>query len=152
MIIIPFHAIATVFDAVNFGVLITILWRLKLTADRFLNNVNGHVTETVNQAKDAVIDKTDTVETELETFVAQQVEHSKQAVTSHLTEHAAELTKSVNAVEAHSKAVVEARSQQLGSASIQRAVCPSCQRVCYKFTRRADGTVFACDNCVARNQ
>lgn len=87
----------------------------------------------------------------IEEKIVNESKAAKSIFTEHLTEHGKALGTAIQDVQAHAKQVIDARGQQ-GNPSVERAVCPSCQRVVWKFQKRADGTILRCEDCAARSK
>jgi hypothetical protein len=82
--------------------------------------------------------------------LAQAVEASRQAITCHLSEHAAELKRTAEDVTAHARQIIDAGHQQRSHAPVQRAKCGNCDRTVYKFERDTAGNA-TCIDCLSRS-
>ncbi len=140
---------------VNLAVTTGAVFCLRKFALKLATTVQDAVKHTHDSLHSHIVDEVDQL--------AQAVKHShnslsdaigisQAAVAVSLAEHSAAVASLLSDVRGYSKQVIDARGQSLNPVGVERAQCPSCQRICYKFQKRGDGSILRCLDCAARGK
>jgi methyl-accepting chemotaxis protein len=148
----------TILSSINLGIGGWLVYRFENMLSKFLSaiadtredvasesditrtNLAGHIAEQTANVIDQTAQATSVAATETHRSIAE--------LSTHLSIHTEDLASQTESLKTHARDVIDRAHQN--TERTERAKCPSCQRIVYKFQRRADGTIFRCLDCQAK--
>jgi DNA anti-recombination protein RmuC len=155
---IHLDTVVTILSSINLGIGGWLIYRFENILGKFLSAIDDTRTDIASEARNTrtnlaghiaqrsaeIIDQTAQT-----TSAAATETHSRiDALSTHLSTHADDLATQTESLKAHARDVIDRAHQN--TERTERAKCPQCQRIVYKFQRRADGTIFRCLDCQAK--